>query len=249
MPHPDAHEWVSLEDEREQRTWMLDLTFLESSWSCIFGHGCQGVLTGPTPELAQGCCSYGAHLTDDADRQRVEAAAARLTPEQWQFRSRGRRGTTYVGRRGGGQTRLVEGACIFLNRPGFARGPGCALHLLALDEGRSYVGLKPDVCWQLPLHREDHVTDSGHVLTQIGPWMRRDWGEGGADFHWWCTDTPDAYVGAQRVVDAMADELRAMIGPAVYDRVLAIVTERAARAAHTQPVNVPRRRASRRAAN
>ena len=26
------------------------------------------------------------------------------------------------------RTRLVDGACVFLNRPGFPTGPGCALH-------------------------------------------------------------------------------------------------------------------------
>ena len=59
----DAHEWVSFDDPDEERTWLFDVTFLASAWTCIFGHGCQGVLTGPTPELVQGCCSYGAHFT------------------------------------------------------------------------------------------------------------------------------------------------------------------------------------------
>ena len=44
---------------------MFDVTFLLSRWTCIFGDGCQGVLTGPAPELVQGCCSYGAHFTDE----------------------------------------------------------------------------------------------------------------------------------------------------------------------------------------
>ena len=48
-------------------------------WTCIFGDGCQGVLTGPAPELVQGCCSYGAHFTDKADRRRVERLAKKLT--------------------------------------------------------------------------------------------------------------------------------------------------------------------------
>ncbi|MGH9020470.1 MAG: hypothetical protein ACRDV0_05565, partial [Acidimicrobiales bacterium] len=83
---PDAHEWFSFDDPKRQRTWMFDVTFLESNWTCIFGNGCQGVLTGPTPELAQGCCSYGAHLTGPDDVERVETAAATLLPSQWQFR-------------------------------------------------------------------------------------------------------------------------------------------------------------------
>ncbi|MGH9296338.1 MAG: hypothetical protein ACRD0B_13480, partial [Acidimicrobiales bacterium] len=58
-----AREWLSFEDSSEDRTWMVDVSFLESGWCCIYGNGCQGVLTEPAPELAQGCCSYGAHLT------------------------------------------------------------------------------------------------------------------------------------------------------------------------------------------
>ena len=66
----DAHEWVSFDDPKKRRTWMFDVTFLESNWTCIFGNGCQGVLTGPTPELVQGCCSYGAHFSDEKDQRR-----------------------------------------------------------------------------------------------------------------------------------------------------------------------------------
>ena len=75
----DTHEWVSFEDDDEERTWVFDVTFLTSNWTCIFGNGCQGVLTGPAPELVQGCCSYGAHLVDKKDARRVEKAAATLT--------------------------------------------------------------------------------------------------------------------------------------------------------------------------
>src|SRR5579871_6698834 len=81
-----AREWVSFEDPEEERTWMVDVTFLLSSWQCIYGHGCQGVLTGPAAEFEQGCCSYGAHFTGADDAARVEAAAKTLTAEQWQFR-------------------------------------------------------------------------------------------------------------------------------------------------------------------
>src|SRR4051812_48260242 len=87
---PDLHEWLSFADPDEDRTWLFDVTFLLSSWHCIFGAGCQGVLTGPSPELQQGCCSYGAHFIDDDDRDQVAAAAERLTARQWQFRRRAR---------------------------------------------------------------------------------------------------------------------------------------------------------------
>src|SRR5206468_10159725 len=85
-----VREWVSFEDADEERTWVFDVTFLLSRWTCIYGAGCQGVLTGPAAELAQGCCSYGAHFTDAEDEARVEAAATTLTAEHWQFRREGR---------------------------------------------------------------------------------------------------------------------------------------------------------------
>ena len=83
------HEWVSFEDPGEDRTWVFDVTFLLSSWTCIYGRGCQGVLTAAAPELEHGCCSYGAHLTDDEDATRIERVAATLTPEQAQQFSAG----------------------------------------------------------------------------------------------------------------------------------------------------------------
>ncbi len=223
----DAHEWVSFDDAKVERTWMFDVTFLESNWTCIFGHGCQGVLTGPTPELVQGCCSYGAHLVDEKDQRRVERAAKRLTADQWQFRSKGRQGTTRVKKSGEIVTRLVQDACIFLNRPEFHRGAGCALHVMALDNDESYIPLKPEVCWQLPLRREDEVLEDGRVITRICQWDRSDWGAGGAEFHWWCTESPDAFVGKTRVVDSMRDELVAMVGSPVYDKLLAYLDRRA----------------------
>src|SRR5258708_35084364 len=79
----DAHEWVSFEDPDEDRTWLVDVTFLSSRWRCIFGNGCQGVLTGPASEIEQGCCSYGAHFSDDADVARGAAAVDKRLPAGW----------------------------------------------------------------------------------------------------------------------------------------------------------------------
>ncbi len=139
-----AHEWFSFPDPDEDRTWVFDVTFLESAWTCIFGRGCQGVLTGPAPELVQGCCSYGAHFTGKADVKRVAAAAATLSDEQWQFRHKalpsskqGKLRFARTGKEGQLATRTVAGACIFLNRPGFPGGPGCALHRARSSEERT----------------------------------------------------------------------------------------------------------------
>jgi hypothetical protein len=213
----DAHEWVSFEDPTEARTWRFDVTFLLSHWECIYGNGCQGVLTAPAPELAQGCCSYGAHMTGDEDVARVKAAAKTLTDDQWQFAEQGRRGgVARRGTTGVTVTRLVEDACIFLNRPGFPGGPGCALHRAALERGEKPMDLKPDVCWQLPLRREDTVHPDASVTSVVGEWDRVHWGQGGEEFAWWCTEAPEAFRGGTPVWRQMQDELCAMVGPAVF---------------------------------
>ena len=246
---PGAHEWISYPDPGEDRTWLFDVTFLESRWTCVYGRGCQGVLTGPAPELEEGCCSYGAHLTGPGDVARVGDAAGRLTPEQWQWWQEARP----AGRRAGGgrlavftkdrsgvtSTRIVDEACIFLNRPGFAGGAGCALHRAALDAGALPLETKPDVCWQLPLRREDEVAGDGHVTSVVRQWERRDWGEGGAEFHWWCTDAPDAFVGATPAYVALRDELVAMTGKAVYRRLASYLRVRSTRRSASPEVRSP----------
>lgn len=239
-PMKDRHEWVSFEDPDEERTWVFDLTFLTSNWTCIFGRGCKGVLTEDATELQQGCCSYGAHFNDDADRERVEHAATQLEDSEWQFAAEARRrgGPTKDLRGGGSMTRLVDGACIFLNRSGFATGPGCALHFAAERRGRSFLEFKPEVCWQLPLRREDVVADDGHVTSTVREWKRRDWGAGGAEFHWWCTDAPDAFIGDNAVYRTLRDELVALTSATAY-ALLAEHIENRQREAPRGPVFLP----------
>jgi len=229
----DAHEWVSFDDPNEARTWVVDVTFLSSSWRCIYGNGCQGVLTGPAPELMEGCCSYGAHLTGDEDVARVAAAAETLSAAEWQFRTNGRRKTGVFKRDANGvtTTRLVEGACIFLNRPGHPGGAGCALHRAALHRGVAPLELKPDVCWQLPLRREDTVAADGHVTSTLSEWGRRHWGAGGAEFHWWCTEAPEAFSAGVPVYRSLRDEIVAMAGQEVYDLITAYLDSRSGRRA------------------
>jgi hypothetical protein len=245
---PEVREWVSFGDPEEVRTWLFDVTFLESRWTCIFGRGCQGVLPQRAPELGLGCCSHGAHFTDEADRTRVERLAARLGPDQWQHAAVGRaRGVAAREPGGALRTRRHDGACIFLNRPGFLGGGGCALHRAALDAGERPLDWKPEVCWQLPLRRVDSTDELGHVTSTVREWKRRDWDEGGFDFAWWCTEGDDAFVGSAPVWRALADELVALVGRPVYDRLTALLAGReATRARRTTRVPRPtvrRRRA------
>ena len=113
-------------------------------------------------------------------------------------------------------SRLVEGACIFLNRPGFPTGPGCALHVAALNRGERPLDWKPEVCWQLPLRRIDETDQYGHVTSTIREWKRRDWGEGGEEFHWWCTESSDAFVATSPVYETLKDELVELCGEKPY---------------------------------
>jgi hypothetical protein len=218
---------VSFEDADEDRTWVFDVTFLLSSWTCIFGRGCKGVLTEDYSEAVQGCCSYGAHLTGPDDIAHVEATAARLTADQWQFLEIGRAEGIVIADGDEPTTALHDDACIFLNRPGFeGAGLGCAFHHLAEAEGVGHVEVMPEVCWQVPLRRVDEVDDHGHVTSTLREWKRRDWGEGGHDFHWWCTDAHDAFVGTVAVFEGMEAELRAMVGDAPYEAVAAHLRSR-----------------------
>jgi hypothetical protein len=228
-PPEDLHEWVSFDDPEEQRTWVFDVTFLTSPWTCIFGQGCQGVLTAAAPELAHGCCDYGAHFTGEDDLRRVERHAARLTAGQWQWkRAAARHGPLRQKKSGEWVTRQADDACIFLNRPGFPGGPGCALHRAALDAGERPLDWKPDVCWQLPLRRVDETDANGHVTSTVREWKRRDWGEGGAEFHWWCTESHEAFVAAEPVYLTMADEIRELVGRTPYAMLAEHLRSRAA---------------------
>lgn len=222
-----VHEWVSFEDD-DGDTYVFDVTFLTSSWRCIFGEGCLGVLDGPAPELVQGCCSYGAHFSDKDDVKRVRKAIRQLTADTWQFKKRARElgGPIYVNDDGETCTRVVDDACIFLNRPDFHRGPGCALHVAALDAGERPLDWKPEVCWQLPLRLDTHTDDNGHTTFTLREWKRRDWGDGGEDFHWWCTDDPLAFRDPKPVYITSRDEIIEMVGEEMYERFAAYVRER-----------------------
>jgi hypothetical protein len=230
-----TREWVTFPDPKEEgRTWQIDVTFLLSNWTCIFGDGCQGVLTERAPELVLGCCSYGAHFSDTKDRDHVVRAAKQLTAAEWQFAKAGRKKGIYAkaGKDDDGvmewRTRIVDDACIFLNRDGFPAGPGCALHLHAMRTNRHHADLKPEVCWQVPLRRLDEEQDDGTVISTLTEFGRAGWGEGGDDFAWWCTEDPGAFVGKVPVYVSMADELRRMLGKRLYRDIVKYLDARAA---------------------
>jgi hypothetical protein len=206
----------TVEIEEDGTTWRFDREFLTSRWTCIFGRGCLGILPEAAPELGHGCCSLGADLDGDDEARGIAALAATLSPQQFEQHAAAATGGVFatVAR---SSTRVVDGACIFLNRPGFAGGSGCALHVAALDAGERPMDWKPSVCWQLPIMVDWEPGEGGTEIATVRRWTKADWGADAATMGWFCTeDDARAYVGDEAVVDSMADELTAVVGSAVY---------------------------------
>ena len=157
--------------------------------------------------------------------RRVEKIAKTLTAEEWENRG-SKKPVIITNKHGEMVTRIKGDACVFLNSPDFPAGAGCALHLAALKRGINPLEYKPEVCWQLPLRREDQVEDDGHVVSTIRQWDRRHWGKGGLEFHWWCTEDPEAFVGSKPVYEEMEAELTEMVGARVFKRFLAYLEQR-----------------------
>lgn len=233
----DLREWLSFEFEGE--TFTFDVTWLMSSWTCIYGRGCMGIADEPDLDSNIGCCSHGAHFTDKADRRRVKERIALLTDEEWQFRERAEKlGGAIHKVDGDWVTRVVDDACIFLNRNDHPGGPGCAFHRAAVARGESYVHWKPEVCWQVPIRLEYHTDDNDHETKILREWKRRDWGEGGAEFHWWCTEDPHAFIGQDPVYRSCRDEIVALVGQGPYDRLASLLDARRSNPA-TRTVMLP----------
>lgn len=209
-----------IEIDADDATWRFERDFFASDWRCIYGAGCHGILPERAAERAEGCCSYGAHLGDGDDGRaealNVAAYAATLTDDQWQYRSEMEAGgpSGVFADAARTHTRVIDGACIFLNRPGFGRGAGCALHVGALDAGESPIDWKPSVCWQLPMRVEWEQQDGRDVAT-VRRWRRSDWGEFADTMAWCCTEPgegAEAFGGGLSVAETMAAEIDALVG-------------------------------------
>ncbi len=196
-------------------TWRFERAFLESNWRCIWGRGCLGILDEPAEHLGQGCCSQGAELDGDDEERLISAMAAMIPAARFEHREAAADGGVFSDD-ARTNTRLVDGACIFLNRPGFAGGAGCALHLAAVDAGDSPVEWKPSVCWQLPIKVDWEDGPGDTEVATLRGWQRRDWGEHGETMAWCCTEGDRAYVGDRPVVDSLAEELTEIVGETVF---------------------------------
>ena len=224
-----ARDWVEFANPANpEELFKCDLTWLTSYWQCIYGDGCCGI-DADKPDA--GCCSDGAYYTSKEDEDRVLKAAKKLTRAEWQFydqarakKSGGKLQITEIGLDKDRKTRKVKDSCIFLNRvgyeaPGYTGSFGCALHHLAVKEQVHFVDTKPDICWQLPLRRSWETREMGDkeiTVVVIGEYERLAWGDGGADFDWYCTSNSEAHVGRVPVYQSNKIELTKMMGEAGY---------------------------------
>lgn len=195
--------------------WRFEPEFMRSNWTCIWGRGCKGILDHPAEHLQQGCCSVGAELTDLEEAMTVSALASTIPQELWQHAASVDANDVFSDETRS-NTKVVDGACIFLNRPGFAGGAGCALHLAADDAGESPIDWKPSVCWQLPVRVDWAMQPDGVEHATVRRWSRADWGDDGDTMAWCCTEDGEAYVGTSAVVDSLAEELAGIAGQHVY---------------------------------
>jgi hypothetical protein len=220
--------WVEFADPTDAaQVFRCDVTWLTSRWTCIFGAGCAGIFADRPDD---GCCTLGAHFSDRDDEKRTLRFAKQLTADDWQLH--GTKKLVELDEEGARKTRVVDGACVFLNRPGFAGGEGCALHGLALRQGRHPLETKPDVCWQLPIRRTyDRVTrpDGTEILlVSIGEYDRRGWGPGGHDLDWYCSGNTEAHVGREPVYLSNRPELVELMGEPAYAELARLCEQRLA---------------------
>ena len=195
--------------------WRFDRDFLASNWTCIWGKGCKGINATADESLGHGCCSLGAELDGIDEARDLSAAAATIPAHLFQFHAEANSGTVFADE-SYSATRVVDGACIFHNRNGFAGGEGCALHLAAEYFDESPTDWKPSVCWQLPIKVDWEMRDDNVEIATVRRWSRADWGDHGTKMAWCCTEGTDAYVGESTVIDSLGDELSEIVGTEVF---------------------------------
>lgn len=202
----------------------VNISFMMSTWSCIFGNGCPGCMKG---NEATTCCAFGFSFEKDELPELKEKVAA-LEPEDWEYARHHRAHKLWWRKRedaGYNSATITETdqwrtpeetdeptRCIFFNT---GPEPGCAFHQHALRTGKRPIEAKPSTCWSAPLE----LDDSTEGVFVIDVMTNKTWGQGEWEpLDWWCTESPEAYHASTRPVwVAMADELVAHVGQEVYD--------------------------------
>ena len=248
---PDfPREWFEFTNPTDpHHVFSIDLTWVESHYTCQFGTAaCHGI-DASQPDV--GCCVHGAYMADETDREQLYDAVERMPEKYWQLRPAGV--DRYLSAEDPTElepwlvwdeldgddgepepalkTPIVDGACIFANRAGWATGAGCALHQWAMAEGEELTVVKPEVCWQLPLRRHEEYEerpDGQEILrTTIGEYDRRGWGGGGEDFDWYCSADAACHTSPEPMWLSQKTELIALMGEECYEILAAHCSARA----------------------
>ena len=88
---------------------------------------------------------------------------------------------------------------------------------------------KPDVCWQLPLRKEDNEEDDGTVTTTLSEFARSGWGPAATSSPGGAPKRPKPSPAPNPVYRSMEVELRGMVGDALYEAIAAYLDRRMAR--------------------
>ena len=221
-PRLDVHEWISFDDRRAAdvgvRRHVPALL-----WTCIFGAGCKGVLDGRRHRAGRRAAAATAHTSSTTTTCADGRGGGRpLTPEQWQFQPQGAASGGFLdpttaprhppGRRG-----------VHLPQPSrLRRGPGCALHVAALEpaSGRSTgsptcAGSCRCGCTAHRRPRPRHVHPARVEAARLG----RGWRRVPLVVH---------RVGRRlrrhdAVYEYLRDEIVEMVGEPVYERLVALL--------------------------
>jgi Fe-S-cluster containining protein len=211
-------QWLEMIHPETKEVWNLDITFLLSTYNCIFGQGCPGAWG---EEDHSGCCATTPWFSEDEDPESLRKYVERLTPEhtdnykeiqeRWYVK--------YPGKDNKARTVGKDKYCIFFNKGKADGTTGCALHAEALRQGEDYLDWKPYICGVIPF--KIGFEPFGIAITV---WDRDDdggWGPTaeGRENGWWCTEEDAAYQHEKNVpvFVTFKNELIRMMGREMYD--------------------------------
>ena len=224
-----------------------DLTWLTSSYTCIFGQGCQGIYaSSPGRRLLHARRALRRQGRREAGRGVRRRSSTRRSGSSSPTGARSRKKdwieTDDEGER---KTRTVEvdgqQACVFHNRADFPTGAGCALHGLALaagpqparDQARRVLAAADPAARSARSSAQDGTT---YTEVSIGEYDRRGWGPGGHDLDWYCSGNTEAHVAAGAGLRHPRARAGRADGQAAYDELVrhceAHVRSRSALALH-----------------
>jgi hypothetical protein len=207
-------QWLEVVDDDDDY-WLIDMTFMLSTYRCTFGDGCPG---GWGAESYSGCCATAPFFDDDEDPHRLQQYVDRLKPEHTDNYDEIHK-RWLIERTNDTQLRKLNGYCIFFNK-GAADGTiGCSLHAEAVRVGEDWRDWKPNICWTVPIR----VDEEGNYNT-LTAWDRDEhggWGQkGDGSEGFWCIDDQANYpaVGV-RVYESLSNEITRILGADAYKKV------------------------------